>query len=279
MASVAGRDTWMVGFVFLLYGIFFIKLMFSPRVYSPGRGLAGQAASRLGPLGVALTLVAAAYIFMVLLINLADFVDFFELVMSRTPSGIFRGTLLILSTAVLVSGVEVLGRVAFILLPGVVLLLLGGAAGNLPSFEAGTLLPLLERGPEPVIRAGFMQVSYTSEIIALGFLAGRLGCRAGQVRRASYLGLSIVVLLFFGVSFFLFGVLGEDYAMRSNFKVFSLFHYGVKDSSTGFESLFILFWVSVFFIKASLLQGALGEALGEITSIRPGGFCRFIFSI
>lgn len=267
MASVAGRDTWMVGFVFLLYGIFFIKFMFSPKVYFPGRGLAGQAA-RMGPLGVALALAAAAYIFLVLIIDIKDFVNFFEVVMPQTPPVVFWGALLILSTAVLVAGVEVLGRVAFILLPGAVLLLLGGTAGNLPSFEAEGLLPILERGPEPLIRAGYMQTAYTSEMIALGFLSGYLGCLSGQVRRASYLGYSVVGLLFFILSVVLFGVVGEEYARQSNFKVFSLFHYGLEDPSTGFDGLFIVLWVSVFFVKASLLQGAIGVALGEITPLK-----------
>ena len=276
MASVAGRDTWMVGFVFLFYGIFFIKFMFSPKVYSPGRGLAGQAARRLGPLGVALALVAAAYIFLVLIIDVKDFVDFFELVMPHTPPSIFGGTLLILSTAVLVAGVEVLGRVAFILLPGVILLLLGGTAGNLPSFEAGGLLPFLDRGPEPLIRAGYMQTAYTSEMIALGFLSSHLGCLYdGQVRRASYLGYLMVALLFFILSVDLFGVLGETYARQSNFKMFSLFHYGIKGSSTGFDSLFIVLWVSVFFVKTSLLQGAIGVALGEITPLKARTYYLF----
>jgi len=267
VASVAGRDTWMVGFVFLLYGIFFIKFMFSPRVYSPGRGLAGLAARRLGPLGVGLTLLAIVYIFLVLIVDINDFVDFFELVMPETPPYIFWGVLLILSTAVLVSGVEVLGRVALILLPVVIIFIFGGVVGNLPSFEAGALLPFLDRGPEPIVRAGFMQMAYTSEMIALGFLSGRLGGLFGQVRRASYLGYSVVALVFFIVSVDLFGIVGEGYARQSNFKMFSLFQYGLKDSSTGFDSLFIVLWVSVFYVKASLLQGAIGEALGEITPL------------
>ncbi|MCL6477249.1 MAG: spore germination protein [Peptococcaceae bacterium] len=260
----------MVGFPFLFYGLFFLALVFSGRVASPGRGLAGQARLRLGQVGALLVLPAVIYLFASLLVHVKDFTDFFTSIMPRTPSFIFRGALLFLTTMALLYGIEVLGRVALFLLPAVILFLLGGILGNLPSFEPGNLLPFMERGWDPLIKSGFLQISYTSELFALGFLAAFPGYSGREVRRASYLGLLMVVGLFFLISIFLFGVMGESYTIRSNFKLFSLFQYGLKNSTTGFESLFIVVWVTVFFVKSALLQGAIGTALGEITPLKPG---------
>jgi len=45
----------MVGFIFLFYGLIFLRVMLSDKVISSGLGLAGQARMRLGLLGSALT--------------------------------------------------------------------------------------------------------------------------------------------------------------------------------------------------------------------------------
>jgi len=190
--------------------------------------------------------------------------------MPKTPEAVFRGLLLLLSTFVLILGVEVLGRVAFIMLPVVVFFILAGILGNAPSLELQNLLPLVEKGPEPIASAGFMQISYTSELFALGFLGGSLGYAGQRIRRASYWGFIISVVFFFMISVFLIAVLGEGHIVRINFKLFSLFRFGLKSSSTGYESLFIVVWVIIFFVKASLLQGAIGFALAEITPFKKG---------
>ncbi|MHB8917678.1 MAG: GerAB/ArcD/ProY family transporter [Desulfocucumaceae bacterium] len=267
---MAGRDTWMVGIPFILYGIFFLKLMFSDRVSSQARGLAGRAVQGLGPAGYVLVLLSVVYLFVQMVVVITDFSDFFSVIMPRTPILVFRGSLLLLTTIVLLSGVEVLGRVALILLPLVILFILGGLLGNIPSFDFGNLLPLMEDGPLPVARAGFLQLSYASELFALGFFAGQLGLSGREVRKAAYKGFAVNGMLFFLVSVFLFGVLGESYAVRVNFKLFSVFHYGLPTSATGYDGLFILVWVTVFFVKTALLQGAISAALAEITPYKRG---------
>lgn len=256
----------MVGFIFLFYGLIFLRVMLSDKAISSGLGLAGQARMRLGLLGSALTLLAVLYFFATLALVIADFSDFFADIMPKTPEAVFRGLLLLLSTFALIFGVEVLGRVAAIMLPVVVLFILAGILGNTASLELQNLLPLAERGPEPIARAGFMQISYTSELFALGFLGGSLGYAGQRIRRASYWGFIISVVFFFMISVFLIAVLGEGHIVRSNFKLFSLFRF----SSTGYESLFIVVWVVIFFVKASLLQGAIGFALAEITPFKKG---------
>lgn len=260
----------MVGFVFLFYGLIFLRVMLSDRVISSGLGLAGQARMRLGLLGSALTLLAVLYFFATLALVIADFSDFFADIMPQTPEAVFRGLLLLLSTVVLILGVEVLGRVAFIMLPVVVFFILAGILGNTPSLELQNLLPLAEKGPEPIVSAGFMHLSYTSELFALGFLGGSLGYAGRRIRRASYWGLIINFVFFLMISVFLIAVLGEGNTVRSNFKLFGLFRFGLKSSSTGYESLFIVVWVVIFFVKAALLQGAIGFALAEITPFKKG---------
>lgn len=260
----------MVGFPFLLYGLFFVRLMFSDRVASPGRGLAAQAVRRLGLVGSALVLLAVVYLFVGLVVISLDFSQFFNEIMPWTPAPVFRVILFFLTTLVLLYGIEVLGRVALILLPAVILFILGGILGNSPSFAPGNLLPLMERGVEPLIKASFMQMAYTGELFALGFLAGRFGCGGREVRRVLYMGFLIMVALFFLVSVFLIGVLGESYAVRANFKLFSIFQYGLWNAVTGYDGLFIAVWVTIFFAKAALFQGAIGVALSEITPLKPG---------
>lgn len=258
----------MVVFPFLLYGLLFLRLMLSDRAISPGGGLAARAAQRMGLAGRVLAIAAAGYFFAIMLVVIADFADFFSEVMPATPDAVFRAILLLLTTLALLSGIEVFGRVALILIPVVIAFILGGLLGNLSSFKSGMLQPFFDSGVKPVLKGSFLQLSYTSELFALGFLAGHLGFSGREARRASYLGFLPVVALFFLISIFLFGVLGESYAIRANFKLFSLFHYGLPYSATGYESLFIVVWVTIFFAKVALVQCAFGMALGEITPFK-----------
>lgn len=261
----------MVGLPFLLYGLLFIRLMFSGRLASTERGLAGQAAGgRMGPAGLVLVLLAAGYLLVLLVTLISDFADFFSEIMPQTPTFVFKAALLLLTTFSLLQGIESLGRVALIMLPLVLAFILGGMFGNIPSLEPQNLLPLLEEGPLPLARAVFLQAAYTNELFALGFLTAYAGYNIREVRRASYLGFLTVAGLFFLVSLFLIGVLGESYATRANFKLFSLFHYGFMNSATGYESMFIAVWVTIFFVKAAILQGAIGTALNQAVPLKPG---------
>lgn len=259
----------MVGFSFLVFGLVLLRLVFSGRAASPGLGLAGQARRKLGPAGLAPVALAVVFFFTGIILVVIDFADFFSTVMPATPSFIFRGVLLLFTTLALAGGVEVLGRVALILLPVNILFFLAGILGNLPSFEPARLLPLLERGVEPVARASFQQIAYTGDLITLGFLGTYLGNANLPVRRAAYRGFLIVAGLFFLASLFLIGVMGESYTASSNFKLFNLFRYGLQYTNTGYESLFMVVWVSIFFVKVALFQGAIGAALGEITPVKP----------
>lgn len=260
----------MVGFAFLFYGLFFLRIMLSDRVASAGLGLAGLSRRNLGLWGSALTLLAVLYLAAVMVLVVDDFADFFSDIMPRTPEAAFRGMLLLLTTFTLLQGVEPLGRVGLIMLPVVVSFILAGILGSLTIIDLRNILPLAERGADPLIKAGFMHLSYTSELFALGFLAGSLGNSGGGVRRASYRGLLINVVFFFLISIFLVAALGEGHVMRSNFKLFALFRYGPQGFTTGYESLFIVVWVIIFFMKAALIQGAIGAALAEITPVGAG---------
>lgn len=258
----------MVSLPFLIYGLIFLRLMLSDRIVAGGRGLAGQAVQGMGFVGWALVLLAVAYLFAVQATVIADFVDFFKMLMPGTPVPVFSGALIFLTTIVLLSGIEVLGRVSLILLPVVIIFTLVGVLGNSTEFDSQVFFPLMDNGVQPVLKASFMQMSYTSELFALGFLGAYLGYGGRKIRRAAYGSLLVIVVLFFLISAFLIGVLGDSYTVRSSFKLFSLFHHGTEFFTTGYESFFIPLWVIIFFVKVALLQGAVGIALEEITRFK-----------
>lgn len=258
----------MVGLPFLIYGLIFLRLMLSDRVVASGRGLAGQAVQGMGVFGWALVLLALAYLFLVQATVVADFADFFKILMPRTPVQVFSGILIFLTTIVLLSGIEVLGRVSLILLPVIIILIFIGVLGNLNEFDWQAFYPLMNNGMQPVLKASFMQMSYASELFALGFLGAYLGYSGRKIRRALYGSLLLIIILFVLISVVLIGVLGESYTVRSNFKLFSLFQHGTGYFLTGYESFFIPMWVTVFFVKVALLQGAIGIALAEITPFK-----------
>jgi len=255
----------MVGFTDFAYGFILTWLLFSGRAAGE-TSLARRARNVLGPLGTILVILAAANLAAVMAVTILDFSEFFTTVMPTTPKAVFWASLLLLSTVTLLHGIEVLGRVGFILLPVVLLFVSTGILGSAVNLVPSQVAPVLERGIKTVIFGSIARMSYLNDLLALGFLGVFLGGSIKDKRYATYKGQLLIGVLFVVISIFLVGVLGQETAVRQNFKLFEVFRNAGSfgPGSAGFESLFVAVWVTLFYLKISIVQGAVGTALADV---------------
>lgn len=254
----------MVGLIGLGYGFFLVWLMFS-RKAAGENGLLWRSRQSLGVIGSFLVLLAAAVLVLVMAMVTVDYSEFFTTVLPRTPKVVFWVFLYLLTTVTLLQGLETLGRMAVLLLPAVFLFLLIGLLANITDLDFGRLRPVLESGPGPVLQASLMHFSYQNELVAMGILGGFLGSNLRATRRALYGSQLVFALFFIAISVFLISVLGESTTVRLNFKLFKLFLNAGRPGTavSGLDSLFVILWVALFYVKVALLQGAVGLVLAE----------------
>ncbi len=169
----AGYDTWLVILavtgVSLLLGLMYVRIV---NLY-PGRGLFQILAHLFGPVaGRAFGLLFAVYFLHLSALTLADFTAYVSIVsLPTTPSLWVTFSLLLLCFSLAVKGVQVLGRVALLLLILTVCYFLGNLLLSYRYFQSEHILPMLRRPPAAIAQGAFyllaLPFSDTAAFLAL----------------------------------------------------------------------------------------------------------------
>ncbi|CCO08553.1 GerAB/ArcD/ProY family transporter [Desulforamulus hydrothermalis] len=168
----AGQDAWLAPFIALPPGLLLLALLLVLNKMYPGRSIVQYSQSILGWPGKAVGLLViwfALHLGALVLRNIVSFIDVIFLV--GTPSAVLCTTITLLAAYAVRLGIEVMARALGIalVLATVFFAILQGTAMLFAQFD--NLLPVLEKGWLPVLRAAVGIASFPGgEILVFGMV-------------------------------------------------------------------------------------------------------------
>ena len=272
-AQAAQRDSWLTPLLATLPGIYLALVLSALGKKFPGQTIIQylQAVFGFWPGKI----VGLLYIFFFLHTNSFIVREFGELLvtlaMPRTPLLVFHVLLLFLCAWTVRGGLEVLARIMELTIPAIIILYFVTGALNAGEFEFVNLLPFLENGVAPVIKASFDPIGWRGEIILLAMFLPYLA-RPGEGGRCAILAVISVGVILAADAVTNIAVFGSTVA-RMTFPTYSLFRQiSVANFLERMESLLIAMSVIGMYGKIALFYYAtvLGAAqLANLRDYRP----------
>ena len=248
--SIAGRDSWLTPLIAVLPGIYQALIIGSLGKRFPGQTLIQylQTVFYTWPGRV----LGLFYLFFFLHTNAIIIREFGELItttiMPRTPLVIFNVVILLLCAYAIRGGLEVLARVIEISIPFIIIVVLVLVALTANNANFNNLLPILEKGISPVVKASLVPIAWQGEIILLAMFLPYLA----KPEQGKYCAIIAQLLIGFLVSaniIAILAVLGPNHVAKLVFSTYSL----IRDYSIGRSDPFvIILWVTSLFGKIAL---------------------------
>ncbi|MED1472733.1 endospore germination permease [Bacillus salipaludis] len=282
----AGRDMWISPILASLNGFFTTFIAYRLHKYFPKETViqySGHITGRL--LGKVIGIVYLFFFLHASGIICREYADFVIIsFLPKTPMIVIVSSLVLVCSFAIRGGVEVLGRVAqllvpLFLLPPLLFILL------IPDFKTENMFPIMEHGILPSILGAVVPQAWFSEIFLISvFLPFLTDCEKGRKWGIITVIFCMFILFFVNiVNIFLFGGSVSTY----NYPVFTSFRYiSIASFFEHLESIVIALWVLGAFIKVAVFYYAL--VLGTAQWLRlsnyrplilPLGFLVILFSI
>ncbi|MDD4237624.1 MAG: endospore germination permease [Desulfotomaculaceae bacterium] len=192
-ARFAGRDAWLVPIISTISGIIVILLVTALGRRFPGKSLIEYTQDILG--GWLGKTVGVFYLFFFIQTSGVIIREFGELlgtlVMPRTPIVVFCTVIVLLAAYSVRSGLEVIGRLAELILPLATIFYIAVFLTTWQKVDFSRLLPVLENGFAPVLLGSVIPLGWRGEVLLLAML---LPCLA-EPRKGRMIGIWSVVLL------------------------------------------------------------------------------------
>ncbi|MFZ5631568.1 MAG: GerAB/ArcD/ProY family transporter [Bacillota bacterium] len=272
-ARIAGRDAWLTPLLATAPGIYLALVISALGRRFPGQTLIQYLQSVLGSWPGKIT--GLFYLFFFLHTNGVIIREFSELmvtmVMPRTPPVVFHVTILLLCAWAVRGGLEVLARTVEVIFPLMLFIFAAAVLLTVKDMHLENLLPVLENGFKPVIRASLDPIGWRGEIILLAMFLPCLD-RPGEGGRCAVAAVVIIgiILVFDAVANT--AVFGPAVG-RMTFPTFSLIRQvSIANFLERIESVHVAIWVLGMFGKIALFYYAavLGAAqLANLKDYRP----------
>ncbi|WP_028401724.1 GerAB/ArcD/ProY family transporter [Ectobacillus panaciterrae] len=212
----------------------------------------------------------------------ADFI--IAAVLHKTPMVVITGSIILVCAFAVRGGVEVLGRVAQIFIPLLMLPLLLFVL-LIPQFKPENLFPIMEHGIMPPIMGATGVIVWFGEIFLISMLLPFLTDREKGMKW-SMISVVVGMLTMVYLNIVIIFLLGES-AITYRFPVFLGFRYiSVANFFENLESLVVAMWVMGAFIKLSVFYYALVLGTAQwlhLSDYRPlvfpFGFLTTLFAI
>ncbi|MBD2870282.1 GerAB/ArcD/ProY family transporter [Paenibacillus arenilitoris] len=254
LAAVAGHDAWISILLAIAVSCGIVWVYTTLCQLFPGRSLVEIGSDLFGAwTGRILGLCYAWYSFHLGVLVLRAFTEFIMMVaLPKTPPLTVSAAMMAIVLWVTYSGVETVCRcslaiLAFVLLEGIVSMILMG--GN---FEAGNLLPIIDRGWSPIVQGMTELVGFPfGETILFAMIIPHLN-KVGQAKRTVIWTLIAAGSLLLLVNLRNTLVLGE-LSSRLIYPSYTAYQYiSIADFIERVEPIVIVTWVTGVFIKLSV---------------------------
>ncbi|MCL6610801.1 MAG: spore germination protein [Peptococcaceae bacterium] len=272
-AQAAGRDAWLAPLLATLPGIYLALVIAALGKRFPGQTLIQYLQAVLGtwPGRIA----GFLYFFFFVHTNSVIVREFGELlvsvVMPRTPLVVVHLVMILICAWAVRGGLEVLARTMEITFPVIIFLFLAAVILTARDMQFENLLPVLENGLKPVIKASFPPIGWRGEIILLAmFLPYLAKPEAGG--RCAVLAVVFIGLLLAADAAANTAVFGPAVA-RMTFPTFSLVRQvSIANFLERIDAVLVAIWVMGMFGKIALFYygAVLGAAqLANLRDHRP----------
>lgn len=269
----AERDFWIAPIISSLIGYMVVMMMYKLHNYYPKETIIQYSCSILGnvfgKIMGAFLLLSIFYVAYNAFWSYASFVnDYF---LPNTPKTVILGSLTLICAFAARGGVEVIGRLAEIITPLLVILFLIIFILLLVDVDLRNLFPIMGHGIVPPLKASYISNIWFSEFMYIGFFLPFLVNQKKEKKQVmisvflvmlTMVGLNIVMLLVFGKALGGFSVPFSTAVQYIN----------IADFFTHLESLVMGFWIMGAFIKMAVLLYILSLGIAQwmnLTDYRP----------
>lgn len=253
LAKNAKQDAWIVPLISMAIGVLNIWLFTTVAYLYPEKTFIGCLEALLGKwLGKVVGLMFAFWGFITsaaLVWYVGNFVT--SQFMPETPEFVTNLLFVIIIIFAIRLGIETIAHAAEILMPWIIVLFIAVVILLLPEVKFENLLPVLENGIKPIIKATVVHSSIlTHPLIALLIFFPCSVTRTKKTNREFYIGYLIGGSMIFLTSLFTILVLGSDITSISQFPSFLL----AKKISIGnilerMEGIFAVIWIVTIFFR------------------------------
>ncbi len=269
----AERDYWIAPILSSIIGFMMVIVMFKLHNYYPKETIIQYSCSILGKvvgkvLG-AFLLLHLFYVSFNAFWSYAGFVnDYF---LPYTPKTVILGSLALICAVAARGGVEVIGRLAELITPLLVILFMLILILLLTEVDLRNLFPILGHGILPTIKASYFSNIWFSEFMYIGFFLPFLVNQKIEKKRVM---ISVLLVMITMVSLNMIMLLVFGKAMSGFSVPFStaVQYINIYDFFTHLESLVMAFWIMGAFIKMTVLLYILSLGIAQwlnLSDYRP----------
>ncbi|WP_282939857.1 endospore germination permease [Paenibacillus sp. RC67] len=272
-AKFADKDLWIAPIWAALTGFLVVYILIMLSKLYPGQSMIEYSTHILGyKLGKLLGLIYIISYLINVGIMIREYGEFImDAFLHETPIIVVMGSMVLVCAFAVRSGLEVLGRVAQVFVPIVVILLLLIFSLAIPDLDPDNMLPIFERGITPSLIAAIPTQTWFTEFIditiLLPFLADReKGLKWGMI---SVIAVMVSMVLCGIISLLLLGDIVSSYSYPV---MLAARYISLADFLEHLEAMAMAVWVLGMFIKISVVYYVLVLMVGQwlqLPSYRP----------
>ena len=267
--ALASRDAWVVPLLSSSFSLAaLVPLAWLNRRF-PGQTIIQYAPRVLGSvLGKVLGALVVLYLIHINAVITREFSEFVQTaIMPRTPPIALVVLGVFVAASAVRNGIEVLARVNEWVSPQLFILMFLAIVFVSKDMDVRRVLPFLEHGPGPVLRAALAVGIWFGEVFVLAFFFPNLN-RPERGPRATAWGAAITALLMTGSSFVALAVLG-DLTAHLEFPVYDMIRFiRAAEFVERIDALVVAFWLGAGMIKMAVFYYAAVLGLAQLLGLR-----------
>lgn len=265
----ANQDAWLTELLF-----FPLVLLLALPIYwlwkrFPDQSLIQYSQTIAGKVGKLVGLLYIGYFLQSFAITLAQFGLFFtSTVMPETPVLFFYVTLVLISSYATGKGLEVIGRIAELFAPIVLIAITSVFVFIIKDMRLENLTPVLEKGPLPVLHGGLIFTTRTTEVLWLAMLLPYLNNRQ-KAKPVFILSFALISLFFVIITLPVLTVYGSEQRRSLEFPFYLVVRLiNIADFIERVESIHMAIWVLGIFVRITFLYYLTVLGLGQLLNLR-----------
>ncbi|NLP18200.1 MAG: endospore germination permease [Firmicutes bacterium] len=188
--------------------------------------------------------------------------------LTETPLSFLIGTMILISALGAQQGIEVLARIADVIFPLFLIMLVSSLLLPLPEFRAAYLEPVFAQGLGPISRASVAPTAIGAQLLILTILIPNLTAPRLATRTALWATVASGLVLIIA-AFIVVGVLGPDLGSRSVFPFYTMLRsIEISEFLQRVEAPIIFAWGLGVFVSVSVIIYAGARGFSQLLHLK-----------
>lgn len=249
----AGRDMWISAILAPISGFILISTVVALHRLFPGRNLIQYSVNVLGaPVGKTIGLL---FLLNALILNgnqTRQFIDFVSMsYFTRTPNIVFTVSITLITALAIRSGVEIIARIAWLLAPIIILIIMVIILPLTYTIDLEHLMPVMEHGFIPIAQGTLALNIWYSMFVYLTFFLPHVDSNK-KMKQWGWISVTTVALCLFFTFVYTIGIMGSAlHAFTYPFMVITRYTQAFEFLAH-LDSLVMLFWVLDVFLRSCM---------------------------